>query len=361
MSALTFDEEIAWRAILSRDARRDGEFVYGVRTTGVVCRPSCPSRRPKRANIEVFMAREEAVRAGYRPCQRCRAEPARADRALENALHFLDSHLEERVTLKSLSVAAGLSPYHLQRTFTRAVGVSPRQYQERRRLERFKKLVREGDGVGEATYGAGFGSSRALYESAASTLGMTPSVYRRRGEGELIVSTVVKAEAGRLLIAATGRGICAVLLGDDEGELKEALHKEFPKAAIRQDDDALAGMVEAVLRQIRGEPSANLPLDLRGTAFELRVWRALRKIPRGKTESYGALAERIGKPRAWRAVARACAKNRVALVVPCHRVVRANGDLGGYRFGKERKLRILEAERKESALTRPPGEERAKG
>jgi AraC family transcriptional regulator, regulatory protein of adaptative response / methylated-DNA-[protein]-cysteine methyltransferase len=295
----------------------------------------------------VFGTRDEAMEAGYRPCERCKAELPRADRALENALHFLDRHVEERVTLKSLSAAAGLSPYHLQRTFTRAVGVSPRQYQAKRRLERFKKLVREGDGVGEATYGAGFGSSRALYERAASHLGMTPSVYRRKGEGESIVSTVVKAESGRLLIAVTERGICAVLVGDDERELKEALKKEFPKAAITEDDAALKGMAEKILGQIRGERCPNLPLDLRGTAFELRVWRALKEIPRGKTESYAALAERIGKPLAWRAVARACAKNRVALVVPCHRVVRMNGDPGGYRWGKERKVRILEAERAE--------------
>ena len=342
---ITLDEESAWQAIQERDARQDGQFVYGVRTTGVACRPSCPSRRPLRANVDFFPTRGEALRAGYRPCARCRAEPAGVDGALERALAYLDGHLDEPVTLAALSSAVGLSPYHLQRTFTRALGVSPRGYQERRRLDRFKRRVRDGEPVGEATYGAGFGSSRALYESARSGLGMTPGKYRSGGRGESIRFTVLAAEPGRLLVAVTERGICAVEVGDDDAALGKALEREFPKAALQRDDGALRRWADRVLEVIQGAKRMTLPLDLRGTAFQLRVWRALQEIPRGETRSYGAIAARIGSPGASRAVAKACASNRIALVVPCHRVVRANGEPGGYRWGAERKQRILAAER----------------
>jgi AraC family transcriptional regulator of adaptative response/methylated-DNA-[protein]-cysteine methyltransferase len=343
---ISIDEQGAWQAILERDARRDGEFVYGVRTTGIACRPSCPSRRPLRANVELFATRAEALRAGYRPCERCRAEPAGADGTLERARTYLEGHLDERVTLVALSRAIGLSPYHLQRAFSRAFGVSPRRYQERRRLERFKRLVRAGEPVGEATYGAGFGSSRALYESARSGLGMTPGKYRSGGRGESIRFTVLASEPDRLLVAVTERGICAVEVGDDEAALTEALAREFPNAVLKRDDGALRCQADQVLAVIGGSRRAALPLDLRGTAFQLRVWRALQEIPRGETRSYAAIAARIGSPGASRAVARACASNRIALIVPCHRVVRANGDPGGYRWGAERKRRVLAAERK---------------
>jgi len=341
----TLDERSAWQAIQGRDARRDGDFVYGVRTTGVVCRPSCPSRRPLRSNVEVFATRDEALRAGYRPCARCRAEPAGADPVLERALAYLDGHLDEPVTLGTLSSAVGLSPSHLQRRFTRALGVSPRSYQERRRLERFKRLVRHGEPVGEATYGAGFGSSRALYETAKLGLGMTPGRYRSGGRGESIHFTVVESATDRLLVAATERGICAVEIGSDEKRLVEALAREFPKAVLQRDDGALRDRAEGVLGVIRGREGAPLRLDMRGTAFQLRVWRALRDIPRGETRTYAAVAEVIGQPGAARAVARACASNRIALVVPCHRVVRANGEPGGYRWGADRKRRALAEER----------------
>jgi AraC family transcriptional regulator of adaptative response/methylated-DNA-[protein]-cysteine methyltransferase len=343
MSAL--DERSAWQAILERDARRDGEFVYGVRTTGVACRPSCSSRRPLRANVELFATRDDALRAGYRACARCRAEPARGNGALERALAYLDRHLEERVTLTDLAREVGLSPHHLQRTFTRALGVSPRRYQERRRLDRFKRRVRQGEPVGLATYGAGFGSSRALYESARAGLGMTPGKYRSGGRGESIRFTVLPSEPGRLLVAVTERGICAVELGDDDAALAEGLAREFPHARLRRDDGALRGWADQVLEVARGRNPATLPLDLRGTAFQLKVWRALQEIPRGETRSYSDVAALIGRPGASRAVARACASNPVALVVPCHRVVRADGDPTGYRWGAERKRRILAAER----------------
>jgi len=346
---ISLDERSAWQAILERDPRRDGQFVYGVRTTGVACRPSCPSRRPLRANVELFATRDEALRAGYRPCARCRAEPARESEAIRRAVALLDRNLDERMTLAALAREVGLSPYHLQRTFARALGVSPRRYQERRRLDAFKRRVREGEPVGEATYASGFGSSRALYESARSGLGMTPGTYRRGGSGESIRFTVAASEAGQVLMAVTDRGICAVEVGDDEAELAQALAAEFPHAAIERDDGALRRRADEVLEVIRGERRATLPLDLRGTAFQLRVWKALQEIPRGETRSYAAIAARIGSPGASRAVASACASNRIALLVPCHRVVRADGEPGGYRWGADRKRRILAAERRKLA------------
>jgi len=340
------DQERAWQAILERDARCDGKFVYGVRTTGVACRPSCPSRRPLRANVEFFETREAALRAGFRPCGRCGAEPATGNAALERALAYLDRHLEDRVTLADLAREVGLSPHHLQRTFTRALGLSPRRYQERRRLDGFKRRVRRGEAVGEATYGAGFGSSRALYESARAGLGMTPATYRRGGRGETIRFTVLPSEAGQLLVAVTERGLCAVQLGDEDAALERELAGEFPNAAIERDDRGLRRWADDVVAAMRGVELARLPLDLRGTAFQLRVWRALQEIPRGETRSYAEVAARIGRPGASRAVAQACASNRVAMLMPCHRIMRADGDPGGYRWGAERKRRILAAEEK---------------
>lgn len=343
---IALDEQRAWEAIVGRDARQDGRFVYGVRTTGVACRPSCPSRRPLRVNVELFETLDEALRAGYRACARCRAEPARENPALRRAIAHLDRHLDERVTLAALAREVGLSPHHLQRTFTRALGVSPRRYQERRRLEGFKRRLRQGEAVGAATYGAGFGSSRALYETARSGLGMTPARYRSGGQGESIRFAIVRSELGLVLVAATGRGICAVELGDDEAALARGLAREFPNAALERDERSLRSWAGQVVKALRGDGLARLPLDLRGTAFQLRVWRALRDIPRGETRSYQAIAAGMGRPGASRAVAQACAANRVALLVPCHRVVRADGSPGGYRWGPARKRRVLAAERR---------------
>jgi AraC family transcriptional regulator, regulatory protein of adaptative response / methylated-DNA-[protein]-cysteine methyltransferase len=321
--------------------------VYGVRTTGVACRPSCASRRPLRRNVELFATLDEAVRAGYRACLRCRGAPAASlPGAVERAVAHLEARLDERVTLAELATAVGLSPWHLQRAFTREVGASPRAYQERRRLERFKSGVREGASVGEATYAAGFGSSRALYQSARSGLGMTPAAYRRGGRGERIAWAVAPAEPGLVLVAATGRGVCAVELGDDAAALTESLAREFPAAELAEDGPG--GRVAALARQVVATLDGARPrltLDLRGTAFQLRVWRALQDIPRGETRSYAQVAAAIGQPSASRAVARACATNRVALLIPCHRVVRGTGETGGYRWGAARKRQLLAAER----------------
>jgi AraC family transcriptional regulator of adaptative response/methylated-DNA-[protein]-cysteine methyltransferase len=341
------DAGAAWTAVAERDARQDGRFVYAVRTTGVFCRPSCPARRPLRLNVEFFATPGEAAQAGYRPCARCRGGAAPAgEGAVERAVKFIEAHLDARVTLAALARHVGVSPFHLQRTFTRVVGASPRAFQEARRLARFKARVRRGADVGAATYEAGYGSSRALYESARARLGMTPAVYRRGAAGERIRYATAAWEHGLVLVAATERGVCAVQLGDDGAALERSLAAEFPRASLERDDEGMRRWVEGVLRSAGGDASASLDLDLRGTAFQLRVWRALRKIPYGETRSYGAVAKAIGQPSATRAVARACATNRIALVVPCHRVVREGSEAGGYRWGAERKRRLLDLERR---------------
>lgn len=357
-AAPTLPDEAAWQAVLEHDRARDGAFVYAVRTTGVFCRPSCPARRPRRENVAFFAAPADAERAGFRACARCGpgSPPAASARAVERAAAYLEARLEERVTLAQLSRAVGLSPFHLQRTFQRLLGLSPRAFQEARRLDRFRRLVRAGESVGSATYGAGFGSSRGLYQSARAGLGMTPAAYRSGGERETIRYGTAATPLGRLLVARTGRGVCAVALGDGDEGLERELRTEFPRARLERDDRGVGRWLRAVAGQVEGGAPAELPLDLRGTAFQLRVWKALRDIPRGETRSYGAVASAMGAPRGARAVARACATNRLALLVPCHRVVRGGGDLGGYRWGLPRKRRVLKAEA--AAVGPPPREDR---
>jgi AraC family transcriptional regulator of adaptative response/methylated-DNA-[protein]-cysteine methyltransferase len=336
----------AWRAVTHRDPDLDGAFVYAVRTTGVYCRPSCPSRRPRRENVSFFATADDAEAAGYRACARCGPSARARGSAVARAAAYLDAHLDERVTLEALARHVALSPWHLQRTFRRALGVSPRAYQDARRLAGFRSRVRAGEAVGAATYAAGYGSSRGLYESARAGLGMTPGAYRRGGAGQRVRFETVTSPLGRLLVGATARGVCAVALGDDDAALEAGLRAEFPRADVARDAAGLRPWVEAVLERVRGAPGdPALPIDLRGTAFQLRVWSALRSIPRGETRSYGEIAAAVGAPRAWRAVARACATNPVAIVVPCHRVVRGDGQPGGYRWGAARKRGLLEVER----------------
>lgn len=351
-------DALAWSAVVRRDAAADGRFVYAVRTTGVFCRPSCRARRPRRENVLFFPDPGEAARAGFRACLRCRPanEGAGERGAVASAVAFLERHGGERVRLAELAQHVGLSPFHLQRTFTRAVGVSPRVFQEARRLARFKAEVRRVGDVGRATYEAGYGSARGLYEGARARLGMTPAAYRRGGAAERIRFTTAACALGRLLVAVTERGVCAVELGDDDAGLERRLREEFPRAeVVERDDRALRQTVGAVLAAAEGRGRAPLPLDLRGTAFQLRVWQALLEIPPGETRSYAGLAAAIGQPSAARAVARACAANRVALLVPCHRVVRGDGEPGGYRWGAARKRRVLAREREAT----PPSSRRA--
>lgn len=344
----TPDSETAWNAVVERDARFDGRFVYAVASTGVYCRPTCPSRRPRRSNVQFFAVPREAEQAGFRACRRCRpGEISKQAEAVQRACDYLESHLDEAPTLSDLAQEVGMSPWHLHRTFKATLGLSPKQYAARLRAGRFKEEVRGGESVAGATYGAGYGSSSRLYEKAGENLGMTPGTYRRGGRGMHIRYTLADSPFGRLLVGATERGICAVSIGDEDGDLAAELKREYPSAEIERDDAAIRPWLDAVLAALEGKEGAReLSLDLQATAFQWRVWRALQEIPRGETRSYGELAAALGQPNAARAVAQACASNRVALVVPCHRVVRGDGDPGGYRWGAERKRRILAREAK---------------
>lgn len=349
-AAVEIDADAAWEAVQARDERHDGAFVFAVRTTGVYCRPSCPSRRPLRRNVAFFRTPDEAERGGYRACKRCRPKSQTdAERQVRKAREYLEAHLDEQVTLEALARAVAMSPFHLQRTFKRLVGLSPKAYQNARRLERFKASVRRGDTVSRATYEAGFGSSRGLYEQAGAGLGMTPGAYRRGGRGLRVAFGVFDSGLGRVLVAATERGVCTAALGDDDAALEAALRRELPHAEVERDDDAVRPWADPILRQLAGaapDPASEAapPLDLQGTDFEVSVWRALQRIPRGETRTYAEVAASLGRPSAARAVARACAGNRVCLVVPCHRVIRGDGALAGYRWGVDRKRRLLEME-----------------
>jgi AraC family transcriptional regulator, regulatory protein of adaptative response / methylated-DNA-[protein]-cysteine methyltransferase len=338
----------AWRAVAERDARYDGQFVYAVKSTHIYCRPSCPSRRPSPENVSFYSAPAAAERAGYRACKRCDPRSERAsDTAIERARAYLDAAGERTVSLAELSAHAGVSPSHLQRSFKRVVGVSPKVYQHARRVQQFKSRLRAGDTVSRATYEAGFGSSSRVYENADAMLGMTPAAFRRGGAGVHIQYTIADSPVGRVLVATTDRGVCAVELGATNDDVRRALEADFPNATIERSDRAHADWVRAVLRRIRDphhERTAEIPLDVAGTSFQQQVWNALREIPPGERRSYREVAAAIGRPSATRAVARACATNRVAVVIPCHRVVREDGALSGYKWGVDRKRRLLDDE-----------------
>lgn len=340
--------EEAWEAVVSRDATSAGRFVYAVRTTGIYCRPGCSSRRPRRENVEFFPTFESAETAGYRPCKRCRprsAEPSSAVRSVRAAQEYLDAHLDETVSLERLAEVVHVSPFHLQRTFKRYVGLTPRGYVEARRAERLKEELREGDTVSRAGYAAGYSSSSRLYEQADAHLGMTPGTYQAGGKGMRIEYATAGTSLGILLVAGTERGVCAVSLGDNDATLRADLHEEFPAARIEEGTPALASWLADVVAFVEGRTrDLALPLDVQATTFQMRVWRALREIPYGSTRTYGELARAIGQPTAARAVARACATNPAALVIPCHRVVPQGGGVGGYRWGAQRKEALLDLE-----------------
>jgi AraC family transcriptional regulator of adaptative response/methylated-DNA-[protein]-cysteine methyltransferase len=342
-------ETECWNALLARDHRFDGRFFFGVVTTGVYCRPSCPSRHPLRRNVRFFGMAAEAERAGLRPCLRCRplSDPAAEIREL---CRYIDEHCEERLDLAALAARAGVSRFHLQRTFKAAVGLTPRQYVETQRVGKLKKELRDGKDVTAAVYEAGFGSASRVYERADTRLGMTPKQYRRGGDGVAITYATEESPVGLVMMGATDRGLCFVEFGESEEALMAALRREYPAATLEaMRHPAPAGFsqwMESLRGLLRGKsPAAALPLDIRATAFQMRVWDYLRTIPPGQPQSYGEVAAGIGQPSAVRAVARACAANRVALVIPCHRVIRGTGALGGYRWGAVRKRALLEREK----------------
>lgn len=349
------DSDTAWRAVLARDATYDGRFYFAVRSTGVYCKPSCAARRPKRENVAFFESPAAAEAAGFRACLRCHprefAHASAIDRAVERATQFLEQHADRAVTLAELAAHTGVSASHLQRAFTRAVGMSPASFQRRGRVQRFKARLRAGDTVSRATYEAGFGSSSRIYEKSDAELGMTPAAYRRGGAGVRIAYAISDTPVGRILVATTERGVCAVALGGSIRELEASLHEDFPNATIVRDDAAHRDWVDAVVALVReprdgrtGRNAAELPLDLGGSEFQRKVWRALQRIPAGERRTYQQVAQSLGRPSAARAVARACATNRLAVVIPCHRVVRSDGTLSGYRWGVERKARLLKRE-----------------
>ena len=341
------NDDSRWNAVLARDPGADGQFVYAVASTRVYCRPTCPSRRPHRRQVRFFRLPVEAEAGGYRACRRCHpreAEPAAARRVRE-ARAYLDHHLDETVTLVRLGRAVGMSPYHLQRTFKQLTGMTPREYASGRRVERMKTQLKRGESVSRATYEAGFSSPSRAYDHTRRRLGMTPATYRDGGRGIVIRYTVVETGAGPLLVAGTDRGVCAVTLGNTTAALETELRREYPAAQIERADGALAEWTRAVVARAEGKDGARVPLDLRGTAFQRRVWDALQRISRGATRTYGEIARELGQPTAARAVAGACASNRVALVIPCHRVIREDGGLGGYRWGMEKKRQLLSREK----------------
>lgn len=342
------DEEACWHAVLARDERLDGSFVYGVQSTFIFCRPSCPSRRPNRDRVRFFATPEAASQAGFRPCKRCRPEQflnAQVER-VQRACRLIEANLDNGLSLKDLSREVGSSPFHLQRTFKQVTGITPKEYADALRLGQVKSKLHAGESVADALYGAGYGSSRGLYERAPSQLGMTPATYGRGGKGAKINFSIVPCALGFLLVASTHKGICSVSLGDSPKELEAGLSHEYPAAQMQRDEVHLQKWVQSLLLFLEGkEPHLDLPLDVRATAFQWRVWQVLRSIGYGETRSYSQVAEAIGQPKAARAVARACATNPVALAVPCHRVVREDGSFGGYRWGLERKKRLLAREK----------------
>lgn len=340
--------DAAWSAVASRDVAFDGRFVYAVTSTGIYCRPSCPSRRPRRDRVRFFDATDQAEAAGFRACRRCRPQGAARPSAdvVSRACAYIDAHLEEGIRLADLADALGVSRPHLQRLFKAGTGLSIKAYERARRIARLKHWLRQAESVTDAVYEAGFGSGSRVYEHADARLGMTPATYRRGGVGASVRYATAASPLGRLLVATSERGVCAISLGDDDDALVAALRAELPGAEIGNDERALRPTLEAVIAHLEGQqPDLQLPLDVRATAFQERVWQCLRAIPYGIKRSYGEVAAALDRPEAARAVAGACSRNRLALAIPCHRVVAGSGAAGGYRWGAARKQALLARER----------------
>jgi AraC family transcriptional regulator of adaptative response/methylated-DNA-[protein]-cysteine methyltransferase len=339
-----------WRATLARDPRADGSFFLAVRSTHIYCRPSCPARRPLRRNVLFFNTQEEAEKQGFRPCLRCRPnEISGAVVLVERAARLIADTGEEGLRLRAIAEKLNTTTATLRRAFRQVTKLAPRDLAEALRLKNFKKMLRAGVPIADALYGTGYGSSSRVYERSNAQLGMTPATYRKGGKGMKIGYSITKSPLGKVLVAATERGVSAVYLGDSENKLITELHEEYPSAEISPAVDSFQQWVSEIVQRIEGkEPHFDLPLDLQATAFQRRVWRELQRIPRGATRTYSQVARALGHPRAVRAVARACATNPVSIVVPCHRVIRGDGNLAGYRWGLSRKEQLLEQERSSS-------------
>jgi AraC family transcriptional regulator, regulatory protein of adaptative response / methylated-DNA-[protein]-cysteine methyltransferase len=345
---MTIEQDPRWAAILARDPKADALFVYGVKTTGVYCRPSSASRLPRPQNIEFFDTPAQAEAAGYRASKRAAGDrtqvAAHHAQLVANACRHIEQ-AESPPSLEVLAAQAGLSPFHFHRVFKAVTGLTPKGYASAHRSRKVRDGLKEQHSVTDALYDAGFNSNSRFYESANQLLGMKPSDYRAGGTNNEILFAVGQCSLGAILVAQSARGVCAILLGDDPDKLVRDLQDQFPKASLVGADHSFEQLVAQVVGFIEAPAlGLDLPLDLRGTAFQERVWQALRDIPLGSTVSYGQIAERIGAPKAFRAVAQACGANCLAVAIPCHRVVRSNGDLSGYRWGVERKRQLLARE-----------------
>lgn len=336
-----------WRATISRDARADGTFVLAVRSTHIYCRPSCPARRPLRRNVVFFHTGQEAEKEGFRPCRRCRPNEVAGPIALvERAVKELAQSGEDTVRFDALAAKLGTTAATLRRAFLQTTGLRPRDLAAALRLTRFKKMLREGRSIADALYETGYGSTSRVYERSNAQLGMTPATYRKGGKNMKISYSIAPSSLGKVLVGATERGVSAVYLGDAENKLVAELCSEYPRAEITAATDSFGRWVKEIVQRVEGNPPRlELPLDLQATAFQRRVWQELQRIPRGSTRTYTQVAKALGNPKAVRAVARACATNPVSIVVPCHRVIREDGSLAGYRWGLSRKEQLLRQER----------------
>jgi AraC family transcriptional regulator, regulatory protein of adaptative response / methylated-DNA-[protein]-cysteine methyltransferase len=340
-----------WQAVLARDAASDGKFVFAVSSTGIYCRPSCPAKRPRRENVTFFLRPQEAESAGFRECLRCRPKSVSGNprqELIKSVCRYIEQRLDEPVTLAQIGAEFRLSPFHLQRTFKAMLGITPKEYVNSCRMRGFRHNLKAGHSVTRAMHDAGYNSCSRLYSRTAAELGMEPAKYRRGAIAAPIRYTCAESPLGRLLIAATDKGICSIAFADSDEELEQGLKQEFPFAIRRRDDRELAEFAKKVVQRIRGQELASeLPLDIRATAFQRRVWTYLQSIAFGETRSYSQVAKAIRQPSAVRAVARACATNPVAIAIPCHRILRSNGDLAGYRWGLARKKALLGLEARE--------------
>ncbi|QMS89590.1 bifunctional DNA-binding transcriptional regulator/O6-methylguanine-DNA methyltransferase Ada [Nostoc edaphicum CCNP1411] len=344
-------EETLWQAVLNRDPTFEGKLFYGVRSTGIYCRPICPSRRPNRNQVCFFQSVQDAEIAGFRPCKRCQPQseivPITAKAKVLAVCRYIEAQVDYIPTLSELSSQVEMSPSYLQRIFKQIIGVSPFQYADALRSQRLKQRLQLGEEIADVVYDTGYGSSSQLYEKAPKQLGMTPKIYQQAGKTISIVYAIAPCLLGYLLVATTEKGICAVKLGDEADKLEDILNQEFHQAHIMRDDHTHNDWIQAILDLIAGDKThLDLPLDVRGTAFQKQVWQALQKIPHGETRTYTDIARDIAKPEAVRAVANACGANPTALIVPCHRVLRSDGSLGGYHWGIERKQKLLTQESK---------------